>query len=98
MQELYFINYLFVIHARIGYGLSLHLWFVIIIKFILLLLLLLLNVNYIVLGCKLFVLVCQGLNVNHKSCGSKLKSSIGGPFNLESLEVRPIMMVTKGGS
>ena len=35
------------------------------------------------------------MNVNQKSCGSRLKSSIGGPFNLRGLEIRPMMMVTK---
>ena len=36
-------------------------------------------------------MVYQGLNVI-------LKSSIGGPLNLEGLEARPMMMVDKGGS
>ena len=47
-----------------------------------------LNFSCIELRCKLFALVCQGLNVT-------LKSSIGGPFNLEGLEARPMMMVDK---
>ena len=38
--------------------------------------------------CKLFTLVCQGLNVT-------LKSSFRDPFNIEGLEARPIMKVAK---
>ena len=47
------------------------------------------------LRCKLFALVCQGLNVHHKSYDLKIEEFNWRPVNLEGLEAKPMMMVTK---